>query len=132
VGISGGGERGTSIEVCLLVGGRIGRAAGIWRTTMSNVGKRSEGVAEELGGKVKKAVGGLIGNEQMEAEGRAKELAGEAKQAEAKAAERVKGKVEEVTGAIKNRVGHVIDNEQMQAEGRARELAGEARQKANK
>ena len=99
---------------------------------MSNTSKRVDGAVTELGGKIKKNVGALVGDEQMEAEGRAKELAGEAKQAEAKAAERVKGKVEEVTGAIKNRVGHVIDNEQMQAEGRARELAGEARQKANK
>lgn len=48
---------------------------------MSNESKRAEGVAQEIGGKVKKAVGGLIGNEQMQAEGKAKELQGEARQA---------------------------------------------------
>jgi len=99
---------------------------------MSAESKRSEGVAQEIGGKVKRAVGTLIGNEQMEAEGRAKELEGEARQEEAKAEGRVQGKIEEVTGAIKNRVGQVIDNEQMTVEGRARELAGKARQKANR
>jgi len=99
---------------------------------MSNASKRSEGTAEKLGGKLKHAVGAVIGNEQMEAEGRAKELKGAAKEEAAKAAERTKGKVEEVAGAVKNRVGAVIDNEQMQAEGKVKELQGQARQKANR
>jgi uncharacterized protein YjbJ (UPF0337 family) len=98
---------------------------------MSNQSKRAEGAAEEIGGKLKKGIGKLIGNEQMEAEGLVKEKQGEAKQEAAKASERTKGKVEEIVGAVKNRVGAVIDNEQMQAEGKAKELKGEARQKAN-
>ncbi len=98
---------------------------------MSNQSKRAEGKAEELGGKIKKGIGKVIGNEQMEAEGLVKEKKGEAKQEAAKSAERTKGKVEEIVGAVKNRVGAVIDNEQMQVEGRAEELKGEARQKAN-
>ena len=80
---------------------------------MSTDSKRSEGVAEEIGGKVKGAIGSLIGNEQMEAEGDAKALAGEAKQEAAKAAGRSEGRIDEIAGAIKNRVGQVIDNEQM-------------------
>ncbi len=98
---------------------------------MSNASKRGEGLAEEVGGKIKGVVGKVIGNEQMQAEGKAKELKGQAEQEAAKASERIKGKVEEVAGAIKNRVGAVIDNEQMQVEGKAKELKGEARQKAN-
>jgi uncharacterized protein YjbJ (UPF0337 family) len=47
---------------------------------MSNAGNRSEGKAEELGGKLKGGVGKLIGNEQMEAEGKVKELEGEDRQ----------------------------------------------------
>lgn len=99
---------------------------------MSNASKRAEGKAEEIGGIIKKNIGKLIGNDQMEAEGVVKEEKGEAKQEAAKAAERTKGKVEEIVGAVKNRVGAVIDNEEMQVEGRAKELKGEARQKANK
>jgi uncharacterized protein YjbJ (UPF0337 family) len=99
---------------------------------MSNAANRGEGIAEQVGGKIKQGVGKIIGNEQMEAEGKAKELKGEAKEEAAKGAERTKGKVEEVKGAVKNRVGAVIDNEQMQAEGKVEELKGEARQKANK
>ncbi|MEZ4405070.1 MAG: CsbD family protein [Polyangiales bacterium] len=99
---------------------------------MSTSSKRGEGKAEEIGGAIKKGVGRLIGDEQMEAEGRAKELKGQARQEAAKGAARTQGKVEEVTGAIKNRVGALIDNEQMQVEGKARELKGEARQKANR
>ena len=93
--------------------------------------ERIEGVTQKGVGAVKEAVGKAIGNEQMQAEGKAKELKGEAREESAKAGERTKGAVEEATGAIKNRVGAVIDNEQMQAEGKAEELKGEARQKAN-
>lgn len=99
---------------------------------MSNQSKRAEGVAEELGGKLKKAVGKVLGNERMEAEGRLKALKGAGKQAAAKGAERAKGKVEEVVGAVKNRLGAVIGNEQMQAEGKVKELKGQARQATNK
>ena len=99
---------------------------------MGNATNRGEGVAEQIGGKIKQGIGRVIGNEQMQAEGKAKELKGEAREESAKASERAEGKVQEVAGAIKNRVGAVIDNEQMQAEGKARELKGEARQKANR
>jgi uncharacterized protein YjbJ (UPF0337 family) len=99
---------------------------------MTNASKRSEGAAEKLGGKIKGTVVKLIDNEQMEAEGKVKELKGEAKEESAKASERQKGKVEEVSGAVKNRVGHVIDNEQMEAEGKLKELQGQARQRANR
>ena len=99
---------------------------------MSNAANRGEGIAEQVGGKIKQGVGKLIGNEQMEAEGKAKELKGEAREEAAKAGERTKGAIEEVAGAIKNRVGAVLDNEQMQVEGKAKELKGEARQKVNK
>jgi uncharacterized protein YjbJ (UPF0337 family) len=99
---------------------------------MGNATNRGEGVAEQIGGKIKQGIGKATGNEQMEAEGKAKELKGEAREESAKAGERTKGAVEEATGAVKNRVGAVIDNEQMQAEGKARELKGEARQKANR
>jgi uncharacterized protein YjbJ (UPF0337 family) len=98
----------------------------------SNASKRSEGAAEKLGGKIKRGIGKLIDNEQMEAEGALKETRGRAKEETAKAAERTKGKVEEAVGAVKNRAGHVIDNEQMQAEGKVKELKGRARQQANR
>ncbi len=61
---------------------------------MSTESKRGEGAAEELGGTIKKVAGKVLGNEQMEAEGRAKEAAGEAKQEAAKAAGRAEGKVQ--------------------------------------
>ena len=99
---------------------------------MKNVSKRTKGAAEKLGGKIKKGVGRLIGNEQMQAEGRAEEIKGQVRTASAKATERGKGKVEEVTGAVKKNVGRVIDNEQMQVEGRAREIKGQVRQKVNR
>lgn len=99
---------------------------------MGSQGNRMEGVAEQIGGKIKQGIGKVLGNEQMQAEGKAKEMKGEAREESAKASERAKGAVEEVTGGIKKNVGAVIGQEQMQAEGKARELEGEARQKANR
>jgi len=98
---------------------------------MSLATKRAEGAVEELGGKIQRAVGRIIGNKQMEAEGNAHVLEGEAKQEAAKTAERVKGKGEEALGAIKGRVGAAIGNEELHAKGRAEELKGEARQRTN-
>ncbi|QQR73377.1 MAG: CsbD family protein [Holophagales bacterium] len=99
---------------------------------MSHASKRAEGAAEELGGKIKQAVGHVLGNDAMEASGKARKLEGQAKQEAAKSAERVQGKVEELTGALKNRVGALLGNEQMQVEGKVKELKGEARQEANR
>jgi uncharacterized protein YjbJ (UPF0337 family) len=99
---------------------------------MSNASKRSEGAAEETGGKIKEVIGKVVGSERMEAEGKARKLEGQAKQETAKAAERATGKTQEAVGAIKNRVGALVGDEELQAEGRLKELEGEARQKANR
>jgi uncharacterized protein YjbJ (UPF0337 family) len=99
---------------------------------MGTASKRGEGAVEELGGKIKAGVGKLIGNEQMELEGRAKELKGVAKQEGAKAAERGKGKVDELIGKAKDGVGDLLDDEELEAEGRAQEQLGKARQELNR
>lgn len=98
---------------------------------MSNTSRHIEGMTDKAIGKIKKTVGSAIDNEQMEAEGKARELQGEAKTKAAEASENLKGKFEEVTGAVKRKVGEVIDNQQMQVEGAAREKKGELRQKLN-
>lgn len=48
---------------------------------MDNTGKHLEGVADKVGGNLKKNVGKLIDNEQMQVEGAARELKGKARQA---------------------------------------------------
>jgi uncharacterized protein YjbJ (UPF0337 family) len=97
-----------------------------------NALKRNEGAAQKLGGKIRRGIGKLIDDEQMEAEGALKEARGRDKEESAKSAERAKGNVERVTGAVKHRAGAVIDDEKMQAEGKLRELKGKARHKANR
>jgi uncharacterized protein YjbJ (UPF0337 family) len=98
---------------------------------MSAATRRAEGAVEELGGKIQRAVGKMIGNKQMEAEGNAHVLEGEAKQEAAKTAERAKGIGEQAIGSIKGHVGSAIGNEGLHAKGRAEELKGEARQRTN-
>ncbi len=81
---------------------------------------------------MKGAVGKAIGNQQMQAEGKVKELKGKAENETAKGSERLKGKVEAVVGGLQSRLGGAIDNAQMQAEGKAKQLNGQARQAGNK
>ncbi len=49
----------------------------------------SKGKAEHLGGKIKEAVGDMLGDREMEREGRLKQAKGEAEQDEARAQEKV-------------------------------------------
>lgn len=93
---------------------------------------RSEGKFQEIGGVIKKKVGHLLGDEQMELEGRAKEAGGKARQAAADTKDHVKGVIEEAVGTVENRVGHLVDSEKMQDEGRRKERAGQALQKPDK
>jgi uncharacterized protein YjbJ (UPF0337 family) len=99
---------------------------------MSNQSNRDEGAARELGGKIKKGIGNLIGDDKMAAEGKLKELEGQEQKEEAKAAERGKGEVQALGGAIKNRVGQVIGDDKLAAEGKVKELEGEQRRKSNR
>ena len=99
---------------------------------MSHQTERIAGTAQKVGGKIKKSVGRALGNDRMEADGRAKELKGNARVETSKLGERAKGKVEEVTGVLKNRLGHLLGNQQMMAEGKGRELKGQSRQKVNR
>ena len=98
---------------------------------MSNTAKRLKGKLEELGGAAKAGLGKALGNERMEASGKATELKGKARQAAAKAGERLKGTAEVVKGAVKGSVGKVIGNEQMELEGKAEKLKGKARKSLN-
>jgi uncharacterized protein YjbJ (UPF0337 family) len=98
---------------------------------MSVESKKGEGTAEELGGKLKKGFGKLIGDDVMAAEGAAKELKGRTEQEEAKAEGRTEGAIDETIGAIKNRVGKLVDSEKLATEGRAQELSGEEKKRDN-
>ena len=96
------------------------------------VGDRIHGAAEQLAGTVKNRIGHLIGDEQMEAEGKVAELKGKANHEYVKSGEWVKGSVEVLGGTVQNRLGHLIDNEEMEAKGKVLELKGQARQQADR
>jgi uncharacterized protein YjbJ (UPF0337 family) len=99
---------------------------------MSNIDRKNEGKLEEVGGKVKGAVGGLVGNERLRAEGDAQRLRGHARKEDAKAAERTEGAVQQLSGKIKNRLGALFGRRRTQAEGRAEEIRGEQRRIENR
>ncbi len=99
---------------------------------MSNIDRKNEGKLEQVGGKIKGAIGAAVGNERMRAEGEAQELRGEAREEGAKTAERAEGAVQELGGKIKNRIGALFGHRKAQAEGRAAEIKGEQRQRENR
>ena len=63
------------------------------------------GESDQVKGQAKEAIGGLIGDEDLEAEGKADRRAGEAKEK----IEHAKDKVEEVIDKAKDKVEEVID-----------------------
>lgn len=68
---------------------------------MGSIARRGEGAVEELGGKLKKHAGRLVGDQTMENKGAAKEQKGKGKQIVAKAEERVKGTFEKLKGSLR-------------------------------
>jgi len=99
---------------------------------MSNQDRKEEGKLEQIGGKIKRAIGSLFGSERLRAEGEVQQLRGETRESGAKASERAKGTVEEIGGKIKNRVGAFVGDRKLQSEGRAKEVTGEQRQVENR
>jgi uncharacterized protein YjbJ (UPF0337 family) len=79
------------------------------------------GRMDEAKGAVKEGVGKTLGNEQMEAEGKAQRL-------KAKGARESAGAGNVAAGKVKEEVGDLLDNEQMEAEGKAQRLKGKTQQ----
>lgn len=99
---------------------------------MGNAAKRIQGTARDLGGKIEKTVGRILGSKRLEAKGRSNELEGRAEVKSAKTRERVKGKAEETVGSVEAAVGDLIDSPKRQARGQMRKAKGKARQTANR
>ena len=64
------------------------------------IGDKISNQAEELGGKIERAVGDLTDNEELEAKGAAKEAAAKAKQAGEQVKDAAKGVVDDVKDAV--------------------------------
>lgn len=79
------------------------------------------GRGDELKGSLKETAGKVLGNEEMEAEGKAT-------QAKGKAEREVAGAGNRVAGNVKKGVGDAIGNEQMEAEGTVQDIKGKAQQ----
>lgn len=99
---------------------------------MSNIDRKNEGKLEQVGGKIKGAIGAVVGNERLKAEGEAQQARGEVRKETAKAAERTEGALQELGGKIKNRVGALVGDKKLQTEGRVKEITGEERQRENR
>ena len=89
--------------------------------------EKAEAKANQAAGSVKETVGKTIGNEQMEAEGKAKNAKGHAQEAKVDAERTAGAYVDKTVGATKETVGSAIGNKTMEAEGKARKLEGDAK-----
>jgi len=83
-------------------------------------------------GAAKESLGKAIGNEQMQAEGKATKAEGEGEYKAAQLKGQAEGYKDQTTGGVKETVGKTIGNEQMQAEGKVKKNAGEAHKNINK
>ena len=99
---------------------------------MSANDEKLKGTGEELKGKIKRGVGDLVNDPQLEAEGTAEELKGQGRREAAQAGERVRGAGEQAVGGIKRATGDLLDNPQLEAEGEAERLKGKAREQTNR
>ena len=94
----------------------------------SKTTQRIEDKVTELGGALQKNVGVLLGDEQMELEGKVREIDGKARREAHEALENAEGYAQEVAGNLQNRLGTATHDERMAAEGRLMELKGQSRQ----
>jgi uncharacterized protein YjbJ (UPF0337 family) len=76
---------------------------------MNNPSSRSESIAQQVGGKIKEIAGKVIGNKDMENQGKAKQLEGKARDEATKAVETATGKVEQAVEGVKDRAGAAVD-----------------------
>ena len=88
--------------------------------------------AKELGGKLEKKVGKLIGNPKMQAEGALTEKAAKERAEAIKAGERTMGRVERAADEVEEKVGKAGGSKQMKKDGRAKQLEGKAREIGNR
>jgi len=98
----------------------------------TSIERKQQGALESFGGRIKRALGALLGHERTEAEGRAQELRGDAKVEQGKAGERLHGAAEQASGAVERKIGEVSGNAGTQAEGLAREVRGTERRELNR
>jgi uncharacterized protein YjbJ (UPF0337 family) len=96
---------------------------------MGTVVERTKGMAEQAAGKIAHAIGKVIGNEELQAKGKAEELKGDAREEGAKIAGRVKATAEEAGGAVEKAASAITGSEKMDMEGAAHELKGKVERK---
>jgi uncharacterized protein YjbJ (UPF0337 family) len=93
---------------------------------------KGQGFLEQIGGRIKQALGEMFGKEKMEAKGRAEELHGHEEVERGETAERREGTMQEAAGAVKKTIGETLESERMAAEGRAKEVEGRERRELNR
>jgi uncharacterized protein YjbJ (UPF0337 family) len=97
---------------------------------MGTAAKRGKGAAKQLGGKAERTLGRAVGNERMEARGRARELEGKVEKERAKTRARVAGKIEEALGSAERKVAPAAEAA-VKAHGSLKRAKGRLRQKLN-
>ncbi|CAI2175318.1 2825_t:CDS:2 [Funneliformis geosporum] len=93
----------------------------------SNEPSKVTGNVKYYQGAAKETAGKTLGNEQMQAEGKAKKAEGEGEYKAAQVQGQAEGFKDKTTGGLK-----AIGNEQMQGEGKVTKNAGEAKKEINK
>eukprot|EP01103_Thecamoeba_quadrilineata_P002469 TRINITY_DN12423_c0_g1_i1.p1 TRINITY_DN12423_c0_g1~~TRINITY_DN12423_c0_g1_i1.p1 ORF type:complete len:107 (-),score=31.46 TRINITY_DN12423_c0_g1_i1:116-415(-) len=98
---------------------------------MSSEPSKVHGTTESVIGTIKENAGYVIGNEKLEAEGKAQKLAGDAEYKAAQAVQAAEAKTDRVVGATKETVGSLLGNESLEAKGKAQNAEGKVEDATN-
>lgn len=97
-----------------------------------SIGDKAKHAAEQAKGKTKETVGHAVGNERLEAEGRAQQEEASAAHKVDQAKESAKNLGQEAKGKIKEVAGAVGDDEGLEVEGKADQYVARGREHLNK
>eukprot|EP01089_Gocevia_fonbrunei_P013326 TRINITY_DN3396_c0_g3_i1.p1 TRINITY_DN3396_c0_g3~~TRINITY_DN3396_c0_g3_i1.p1 ORF type:complete len:177 (-),score=51.69 TRINITY_DN3396_c0_g3_i1:80-562(-) len=92
---------------------------------------KTVGYTDQIVGAVKENIGYLIGNSQMETEGKLQRNKGSLEVDGAKAVNRVEGTVDQISGKVKEVAGKVTGNEKTEYEGKLEKEKGKIKKAAN-
>ncbi|ORY00937.1 hypothetical protein K493DRAFT_210377 [Basidiobolus meristosporus CBS 931.73] len=106
-------------------------AEAIWDASNTVEPSKTSASVKSAKGNMKQVVGGLMGNDELTAEGLREHSQAGAEYESARVREYAEGAGEELKGKFKVAVGEKLADQQLMAEGKAEQLKGKSRMRAN-
>ncbi|KAJ7906457.1 hypothetical protein B0H13DRAFT_2020708 [Mycena leptocephala] len=99
---------------------------------MTSVPTQTNGATNSMMGSAKEMVGGAVGSDSMQRDGKEQHAKGETEKKTAQTADAADGLYNQVAGMVNKVAGQVMGDSTKEASGKAQETAGQAKKEANK